>query len=128
MPNQTDQQICDDVATKIMGFVKVTHNNEHVGWRTAEGGVPFSFIPCGPNANANDTERVKQRMRELGWAVSIDRWLSGQVCVYLNNDIVCGYNGQHSKVIEKDEGIALCLAALDVVAAKASEKKEDGNA
>ncbi len=120
MTRETDQQICDRVARELMGYRDDGTGNR---WITGPQSACFrcDFRPCGPNADANDTVRVIDKLQDEGWRVTT---VHCKESIYPTSAAVrCPHlDGKDIVIEDPDWGRAVCEAAL---AAKASEKPTD---
>ena len=105
-----DRELCDWLAVHWMGW----HDG---GDRWLTGRVEFLHIAIlktdwNPVEDANDTQRLKARLRELGYAITMQTEEDGLWLVELWKDKRASYGD------DKNELRAVCLAAK---AAKESE-------
>jgi hypothetical protein len=108
----TDKELEKAIAVEVMGYY----------WCNAEGynlnidrvATPSNWRPL---TNANHRDMVVERMRELGWYISIeptpDRYLA-TILLYGIDETVSAIGGEK----HKKPGHAVCLAALKAVRGK----------
>ncbi len=110
----TNDQLNAAVATGPMGFHPFKYlRNRETGWvRDIVTGTPFAFRPA---TDLGDNERLKQRMRDLGWTMKIVRPRCGSV-----DPITCDvYRAKRRRMAggsdPTSEERAVCLAAIEAV-------------
>ena len=108
----TDAQMVEKVAREVMGYTDFELNRNsprYATWKNGES--PFRQI-FRPLTDANDTQMIKNRLREMGWTIRIDITPDRSVHVEILN------SEYEFNVWADTEARAICEVAIKAVEVK----------
>jgi hypothetical protein len=113
----TDAQMVEKVAREVMGYTDFELNRNsprYATWKNGES--PFRQI-FRPLTDANDTQMIKDKLREMGYRIRITIDQSGFTYVIIFVTI-CGAEETIAMSMNKSESRAICEAAIKAVEGK----------
>lgn len=105
----SDAEMVERVAREVIGFQAIIGWNGNCLMCRPNGVEIISFSPL---TDANDTQMVKDKLREMGWFVGIHIEANGETLVNL---ITFTPGNRYIEINSDTEAIAICEAALKAV-------------